>query len=444
MKLKKRGASSMAVVAMLLSIASSGFGMGIEVVKNDKLNLVIGGRIQVVGYGQYVEDPAASAARVYLFMKQARLNMHGHVDGIKYNTEWVGAAEDVNGSNNGLTLLDFSFDVPVYKTEATWFKIGQFKVPYGRESIADEGQYQLTDHSPNFKGFNLGRDYGAALHTYKGKFAGALGVFTGGSRDVPLRFIPEKLGVPMLVARIGLNDGLDQDIFTVAQNDLNPQRTSKAAYVNAMYFQDTRIGHSTVLGARTAEKSWLMNSNWNPYITRGAPVAGSPATKNRIDGGQFFQVGWDAAARGKFSSGLVWSTEAEMDYGQFHNNYGRIDLAGGRVQAGLLKDKVEVAMRYSIILPDDAFAATFGGRRNTGVRPINEVAPAVTYYVRGHDFKIVMDAPVLFDVPVFVEHNVGSYVSTQQPDQATVNAAGKGYMERQTVPEVRLMFQLAF
>lgn len=440
----KRHHRCLVAAAMLAGLSGISYGMGIEVYKNDKFDLTIGGRIQVVGYGEYVEDPATSAARVYLFMKQARLNVHGQVEGIKYNTEWVGAAEDVNGSNNGLTLLDYSFDVPVLKTESTWFKIGQFKVPYGREAITNEGQYQFVDNSPVFKGFNLGRDVGAALHTYRGRFAGAFGVFTGGSRDVPLRFLPEKLGVPMLVLRAGFNDGLDKDIFTLSQNDLNPTRTTKAAYFNAMYFRDTRIGHSTVLGSRTSEKSWMMNTNWNPYITRGAPVAGSPATKSHIDGGDFVQVGWDAAARGKFDSGVVWSSEAQMDYGRFSNKYGRIDLSGARIQGALMKNKVEVAMRYSVIIPDESFAATFGGRRNTGDRPIQEVAPAITYYVRGHDFKIVADAPVLFDVPVFVENNVGSYVATEQPDQATVNTGNKGFMERQTVPEVRLMFQLAF
>jgi hypothetical protein len=433
-----------ALAAMIIGIATCSYGMGINVLHNDKLDLNIGGRIQLAGYGEYVTDYARSNGRVYLFLKQARLNINGQVDGIKYNTEWVGAAEDVNGSNNGLTLLDYSFDVPVYKTQSSWFKIGQFKVPYGREMITDEGQYQFVDNSPVFKGFNLGRDVGMAVHSYKGNLAGTFGVFTGGSRDVPLRFLPEKLGVPMLVTRFGYNDGADKDIYTVAQNDLNPQRTTKAAFINVMYFKDSEVGHSTVLGARTSEKSWLTNGNWNPFITKGAPVAGSPATPSRIDGGSLFQAGWDATARGKFASGLVWSTEAQMDYGRFSNDYGRLDLSGARIQGGLLKNKVEFAMRGSIVLPDSGFAATYGGRQNTGPWPIYEIAPAVTYYVRGHDFKIVADAPLLFDVPVFVENNVGTYVSTEQPDQSTVNTGAKGFMERQNIPEIRMMIQLAF
>lgn len=430
------------LLTAFFALAAQSYSMGIEVYQNDKLNLIIGGRIQLVGYGQHVEDPARNPNRVYLFMKQARLNMHGAVEKIKYNAEWVGAAEDVNGSNNGLTLLDFSFDAPIYKTESTWFKVGQFKVPYGRESLTDEAQFQFADNSIDFKGFNLGRDYGAAVHTYQGNLAAVGGIFTGGARDVPLRFLPEQLGIPMLVARVGYNDGLDKDIFTVAQNDLKPTRTTKATYLNAMYFKDTEIGHSTVLGSRTSEKSLLLNGNWNPFITRGAPVAGTPATGSRLDRGHFWQAGWDAAARGPFANGLVWSSEVEVDYAQFSNDYGQIDMKGARIQGALLKDKVEVALRYAMLLPDKDF--NFSGNQLTGIKPIHEVVPGVTYYVRGHDFKIVADAPVLINVPVFIENNVGSYVSTEQPDQATLVTGRKGFVERQTVPEVRVMFQLAF
>src|SRR5689334_5970710 len=195
---------------MTAGITSYGWAMGHEVVNSENFTLNIGGRIQEVAYGEFLHEPVEGKddARVYLFLKQARLNMNGTVNGIKFNTEWVGAAEDINGSNNGLTLLDFSFDVPLFNWESTWFKVGQFKVPYGRESINDEAQFQLVDHSIAFIGSNLGRDVGAAIHTYAGKFAGTLGVFTGGSRDVPLRFLPERLGVPMVVGRVGYNDGL--------------------------------------------------------------------------------------------------------------------------------------------------------------------------------------------------------------------------------------------
>ncbi len=422
-----------AAAVLVAGMAPAGFGMGHEVVNTDDFNLNIGGRIQEVAYGELLHDPVPGKdnARVYLFLKQARLNLNGRVNGIKYNTEWVGAAEDVNGSNNGLTLLDFSFDVPVWKMESTWFKVGQFKVPYGRESINDEAQFQLVEHSIDYFGFNLGRDVGAAVHTYSGKFAGTFGVFTGGSRDVPLRFLPEHLGIPMLVARMGFNDGLDKDIFTVAQNDLHPERMVSAAYVNAMYLRDTRIGHSTVLQVRTAEKSVLMNTNWNPFLAR-AP----------LDRGEFWQGGWDAAARGPMGENKAWSAEAEYNYASYENKYGKLRINGARVQGGLLFGKFEVALRYAVLVPDNNFNKA--GVQISGRRPIQEIAPAFSYYMRGHDHKIVLDFPVLIDTPVFIENASGSYVSVEQPDQASVIVPATGRVERQTVPEARLMYQLAF
>jgi hypothetical protein len=440
--MKAFGIKGLFTIAMLGAV-TSGYGMGIEVFKNDKADLTIGGRMQLAGYGEYVTDPARSNGRVYMFMKQARLNLHGQVEGVKYNTEWVGAAEDINGSNNGLTLLDYAFDLPLGKIESTWVKVGQFKVPYGREMINDEGQLQFVEHSANFNGFNLGRDYGLAVHTYHGMLAATGGIFAGGSRDVPLRFLPERLGVPMLVARVGYNDGLDKDVYTVAQNDLNAKRTTKAAYINGMYFKNSEVGHSTVLGSRTSEKSWLMNTNWNPFINQGAPVAGNPATVSRLSKGDFYQIGGDLAARGPLGEGMTWNSEAQVDYGRFGNSYGDVEMFGARVQGGIAKKKVEFAARYSILFPDQHFRN--GSTALTGTKPIHEVGPALTYYMRGHDIKIVTDAPVLINVPVFVERNIGTYVSTEQPDQATVTSPNtKGYAERQVVPQVRMMIQLAF
>ena len=155
----------LAASALVAGVSSCVFGMGHEIVNTDDFTLNIGGRIQEVAYGEVVHDPVPDKdnARVYLFLKQARLNLNGRVDDVKFNTEWVGAAEDINGSNNGLTLLDFSFDVPVYHMDSTWLIVGQFKVPYGRESLTDEAQFQLVEHSIDFLGFNLGRDVGVAV-----------------------------------------------------------------------------------------------------------------------------------------------------------------------------------------------------------------------------------------------------------------------------------------
>src|SRR5207249_2034119 len=120
-------------------------------------------------------------------------------------------------------------------------------------------------------GFSWNRDVGAALHTYRGKFAGTIGVFTGGGRDVPQRYLPEKLGSPMLVGRFGYDDGVDEDMYDVSAQPTERGRVEKAFYVNALYLKDSLIGHSTVLNVRSTDKSLLINSNWNPFIAQ-APL----------------------------------------------------------------------------------------------------------------------------------------------------------------------------
>ena len=169
--------------------------------------------------------------------------------------------------------------------------------------------------------------------------------------------------MPMLVARVGYNDGLDKDIYTVAQNDLHPQRTVKAMYIDGMYMKDTRIGHSTVLQVRTSEKSLLMDTNWNPFLA-----------ETPLDKGSFWQSGWDAAARGPIGHDSAWSTEAEANYASYSNEYGSLHLSGVRVQGGLIKNKFEAALRYAVLVPDNNFSVE--GVQITGRRPIQEITPA--------------------------------------------------------------------
>ena len=62
-------------------------------------------------------------------------------------------------------------------------RLGQFKVPFGREALTDDGSLLFTDRSINYFGSFLGRDVGFAGIVQKKGFMGTLGVFTGGGRD---------------------------------------------------------------------------------------------------------------------------------------------------------------------------------------------------------------------------------------------------------------------
>ncbi|HRY29335.1 MAG TPA: porin [Elusimicrobiota bacterium] len=422
-----------AAVVVVLGLSSRGVAM--PVVERDNMDLNLGGRMQLFGFGQQVHDPYRNDPRVYLFMKQARLQIWGHYEKYKYEVQLGFAGEEeVKAPSPGvsLNLMDYSFDIPL--ADATFLKVGQYKVPYGRERLEDSGYLQFADRSIQNLALRVGRDVGFAVHSYPGRLAWTAGVFTGGGRDVPERYLPQDLGVPMVVVRAGFNDGVDEDIYHSRQNDLDPQRTKTAFFLNGLYMRDSLVGHSTVLNVKTSEKSLLVNSNWNPF------VAQSP-----FDRGELVQGGGDAAVRTPLGP-FALSAEVEGNFGRYTNAYGSLQTTGGRAQLGLYRNPVELSIRYAFVIPDSKFAyydtATKKSYAITGHRAFQEVTPALTYYLKGRRSKIILDLPILVDVPVLTEKNVGSYVVTEQPDQTSVLKAGS--VDRQTVVEGRALFQVSF
>jgi hypothetical protein len=337
----------------------------------------------------------------------------------------------------GLGLLDFSFDVPTpLKTRV---KVGQFRVPYGRERLTDSGTLNFGDRSIQSLGFSWNRDVGAALYTNRGRFAGTIGVFTGGGRDVPQRYLPERLGTPMIVARLGYNDGIDEDVFTVHSREARPDRTRIAVYGNALYLKDSLIGHSTVLNVRSTDKSLLLNPAWNPFIAQ------APMVQGRV-----WQAGGDAVVRAPLGA-YTFTGEAEANYAKFSNTYGELALKGGRVQVGLSRGAVDVTFRHALLYPDRrmgyAFVPTGGTRQTvplfTDDKPMREFTPSITYRYRSN-VAVVGELPMLVDMLVFKENNLGTYVASEHPDQATVVKPGTGTSARENVYEARLMVQLTF
>jgi hypothetical protein len=162
--------------------------------------------------------------------------------------------EDITPNTNAaLGLLDFSFEVPLIA--GTSAKIGQFLVPYGRERLTDDSTMSFGERSVENLGFAWNRDYGVALSGTQDKLAGTLAVMSGGGRDVPQRFPLETSGFPMIVARVGYNDGIDRDVYHVSARDNDPGRVKSALYGNDLYMKDSLIGHSTVINVRATRWS---------------------------------------------------------------------------------------------------------------------------------------------------------------------------------------------
>ncbi len=426
------GVSGLALVWGSLAFAE------IPMARSDAAELDAGGMIQALGFAQHLDDPYKGDDRLYLFLNRARLRLSGRYDRISFYTEMGVGGEDTIVSQTGvsLSLLDFAFGIPLSPAGTTYLKVGQFKVPYGREQLAYSANLQFADRSIDNLGFKVGRDVGAAVVSKPGRFTLVAGIFTGGGRDVPPdHYLPEKLGVPLLAARAGIGN-VDDEPFVLAQSDLAPpvRKLRGAFFVNGLYTRDSLIGHSTVLNVKLADKSLLLDGNWNPYIGQ------TPFSR-----GTWWQAGADAAAR--IPAGAVdLAGEAQFDFGRYDNDHGSVQIWGLRAQGGVLYGRFEVAVRYAVLGPDSKFA--YMTVPLTGSQPIQEITPSLAWYIRGRNLKLLADAPVIIHDVVFTETGVGNYAASDLPDQATVLASmgtpTTSTVARQNVVEGRLMLQAQF
>ncbi len=464
---------------MRLLVAAAIFGTmipnagALELVKNDKLTLITYGRAQMIGVGQYVPDPYRDHMRVYLFMKQARLGFKGLYEDVKFDTQFAFGGENANGNNNDLGMLDFVADIPLKKLgEDTWFKIGQFRVPYSREGLTDTGYMDYASRSvANLASFQS-RDYGLALLATKGVWTGTVGTFSSGGRDVPQRYLPERLGLPYLVTRFGYNDGFDEDIYHVKSAVLDVDRTAKAVMINAIYMQDTLIGHSSALQSRTIDKNLLIDSGFNPYINAGGgPGLGTIGGTQTLQRGNMWWLGADAAIRRPLGKDKSVSGEVEGNWGGYQNRYGVIHAANARAQVAYQVNPFSIGVRYGALFLDrkSGFLTTSatgtgtaaGGTVNRVINnglgaPIHEITPAMTWHFKGHNMKLVADLPIIINCPLWYDRMgtalplgsqpVGAYAfpDPTSTTQNSVLATPGNETARRTVVQGRMMFQFMF
>jgi hypothetical protein len=352
----------------------------------------------------------------------------GSLGDYRFYTEWaMGGEEEVKNLNSSVSLLDFRADIPV--GENVYIRVGQFKVPFGREALVDDGSLLFTDRSLNYFGSRLGRDVGLAAVVQKKGMMGTLGIFTGGGRDNPERYLPEDLGIPLVALRYGYDSAGKDPYYYKNSGSFMGSDNEFSAFLNLAYMKDSLIGHSSVLNVRPSDKSILLNSNWNPYLAQ------APVVK-----GQLYEASIDSRLRlplGDFTG----TGEFELTHAAYTNDYGSIHVTGARLQGLAALNPFEFSLRYSVLFPSDQFK--FQGVPVTGSTPYQELTPAITFYHRPWS-RITLEVPLLINAPVAVENGVGSYVLMEQQDQTTVAAGGKGSIERQFVPEIRLMYQLTF
>jgi hypothetical protein len=400
-----------------------------------KPELVFYGRVQLMGSAQSVLDKLRSDKRIYLFLKQARLGLTANIDDVILDFQTAfGGEEIVVAPSPGvsLQLLDYSVDFPIL--ESLRLKVGQYKVPYGREGLTNTGYLLFGDRSVQYNAFLLGRDVGVTLYGSSDALTGALGVFTGGGRDVPIRYLPEKFGFPMITLRLGYNEGYDENVLTLRQTNFN-SKPGYAAYVNGLYMRDFIIGHSTILNVKSIDKSLLIDPAWNPYI------AAIPFSQ-----GVLWQVGGDAAFRNPINDNWWALGEVELNRGGYENGFGAIFLTGGRIQLAVSRKPFDIGIRYAFFKPDKNFAYVANNSQSytiTDDKLVHELTLGVNYYLKNDRLKVTADLPFLFQVPVMDDPVSGAYILTQQQSQVSYISTG-GSVVRKNVVQGRLQLQYMF
>jgi Phosphate-selective porin O and P len=401
------------VAAMLMAVPSA---FGAEVIKTEGVAVDVGGRFEASGVIQQLDDPFRNDTRMYMFLKQARLLMAGNISDTRFKVQVGFANEDeAKAPSPGVSigLLDMYLDVPIKALgQNNFVRVGQYKVPFGLERLSDPQAVNFGERSISNLALRVGRDMGATFHGSVGGFHGIVGVFTGGGRDVPERYLPEVLGVPMLSARFGYDNGLYENAFADPKKDVSG--TKFAVNVDGVYLIDSNIGHSTVLNVKLGERSLLTNTNWNQYIGQ------SPFSV-----GTLMQAGIDGAVRVPMGPGAI-KGEAEADWGRYSNAYGQVSMGAVRAMAGYQRGPLEVVPI-------------------TGTDPFQEVTPSLTmrFNMPGSP-RLTADLPILINVPVVTEAGLGNYVVTEQPDQVSLISTTANSIARQNVIEARLMFEAQF
>ena len=391
-----------------------------EVLKTEGRSLDIGGRLQSFGTIQMIEDDDRQSTRLYLFNKQSRLNLKGEIDDVRFFSEIAFGAEETAKAQFGtspkplntvLSLKDFYFDIPVGDNA---IRVGQFKPALNRESLTRSEDLFFSGRSVQNMGVEWGRDIGAAYYGAMGTAEYTLGIFTGGGSNVPERYIPEEMGTPMIAYKIGLNNGLDQDIYTVNKMSGSQQPGMKTAvYMSGFHIKDSKIGHSTVLGVKYSERSLILNSLYNTK-------QGANAVLN--------QWGIEGAIEMPHGSAKL-AGEAEYNTTWYESDLGGVSVSGLSLQGRYIQGPLAYALRYSVLMPPSDFMI--------GDTAISEFTPSIVYWMK-RNVKFILDAPILFNTPIRKEAGTGSYEFSTQPNNITSAAT------RETVMYLRLMCQLTF
>lgn len=338
------------------------FGDGVTFESADgKTGLNLGARAQLRGTGTIVDD-RASESGVDAQVRRLRLTLEGHTFGetLSFKIQLAAATLDVDPEAPSVVRDAFVTWAPLRDLR---FRVGQAKVPFGRQRLVSSGRLQLVDRSIANGELSLDRDVG--LFAFSNDLGGldrwigyAIGVFGGDGRNR----IAEGSGV-LLAARFEVRPAGGGVKTDDGEADLTRSpRPRMTIGVSAATNRRSDRERSTVGGI-------YETGPWADYLHAGGDYV--------------------LMYRGLSLSGEVWVREAEEDeHVRVIDEELVTDRArtgwGGYVQAGqMIGPMVEVIGRYGGTLPL--------GPPGGGVVPRIEAGGGVSVYVVGHALKLQSD-----------------------------------------------------
>ncbi len=412
----------------------------------EDLKVRLGGHIRPLWLVQRVDDPYRHKTQLFHFLRTARLSVQAEYRGLSLYSELTLTGREaeipLSPATNptwGLnaTLLDFYGDIQLPFLSGISVRLGQFKVPFGREQLARYRDMDFVDRTPLWTFIGLGRDVGGALHGTIGDMVDfALAVQTGVGRDVPERFLPEIVEMlPMITLRVGArSQELKTNAFLFPHASAPSGKLTWSIAANALYLKDVLTGHSTVLNVRAKDKPLLLQPVWNPYIAR-----------RPLEAGEGLGIGADGMLSLPVEP-LQLRLEAEGAWARYKNTYGELSVLGAWVAALVDFDNFTGGIRYAFVRPDTVMGAGISPAfpQPIGDKPITELIPMLSFRFLENRVKLLLEVPIWLDMPVVIEKDVGAYVLLQQWDQLRIVATAGNRVERQNIIGVRAAVQMGF
>jgi phosphate-selective porin len=151
--------------------------------EDDRFGLKIGSRLNF-GYTYGFVDPVENLSSFDI--QHAKFYMGGNAFGqvVQYyiqaaagnNSRTIGLGPVSESQNQGFTLEDYYVRLQYVGMD---IKLGQYKVPFGRQWMIYSGNLDFVQRSAPTQAFMLGRDRGVTLNKYKDTWSMSLGIFNG-------------------------------------------------------------------------------------------------------------------------------------------------------------------------------------------------------------------------------------------------------------------------